>query len=173
MAIATIKDLGRTQNAAAAGLLALAALAAVASPVRAQQAQQGQSGLEAPNITEPDWMSEPRWVDIGLMGAWNVADRAYTEGPKPQKELPQAAGQAPITLCDDERVGYVAICREGDWKSDPATMPSGVTTIPSDIDGKTEAWCSYKVDPITINTRFESPVTPGRVFVCGRVVQTD
>ena len=124
------------------------------------------SALEKPDIMEPGWFEDmPRWVDIGLYGSWNVANRAYSEGPTPLHRLDVGTG-TPLTLCDPDYVGHVAICRKGGWEEMPATLPT-------DIEGEPESWCVYKSEKLDVTMRFSGTVEPGRVFVCARVLKLD
>jgi hypothetical protein len=100
------------------------------------------------------------WTDSGTNADWGGRDYAYTSSPVPKYRVKDAS------LCDANRVGYVATC----WDARPNGFPPNVdlTDVPR---GTTPAqWCTYKDNQIRLSTPPDGHAPAGRVFICAHVV---
>jgi hypothetical protein len=99
------------------------------------------------------------WFDTTLSADWNGRDRASSNGSIPKYGLPVT------DLCNENRIGYVAVC----WDTRPNGYPRDV---PTDIPGGSSppTWCTYKGAEIRLATPPDGRAPPGRVFLCARSV---
>lgn len=99
------------------------------------------------------------WFDTKMSADWGGRDRAYSKDSIPKYSVSGA------DLCNENRLGYVAVC----WDTRPNGYPVGV---PNDLNGAiTPSWCTYKGPEIELATRPDGNAPPGRVFLCSRAVQ--
>jgi hypothetical protein len=99
------------------------------------------------------------WFDTSISADWGGRDRASSNGSIPKYSLPAT------DLCNDNRIGYVAVC----WDTRPNGYPANV---PTDIPGGSSPpnWCTYKGPEIRLATPPDGRAPPGRVFLCARSV---
>lgn len=110
---------------------------------------------EAPGRPAPS--SIFRWVDTNVVADWGGHDIASTSGDTPDRRL---KGQP---LCDQGHAGFIATC----WSIRTSGYPA---SVPTDIVGNPNSWCTYKDASIKLTTPPNGHATPGRVYVCGAVL---
>jgi hypothetical protein len=99
------------------------------------------------------------WFDTSISADWGGRDWAFTKGSAPKYSVDGTV------LCDDSRIGYLAVC----WDARPGGYPS--SSFPNDLKGAPSPnWCTYKSSEIRLSTRPDGNAPPGRVFVCARAV---
>jgi len=137
-------------------MLVSAFVAGLATPCVAQD--KTSDGPSAPvtsggggSIVAPQ-IKQVRWIDTDVFSDWRGQDRASSAGLAPINQIGN------FKLCDSNHVGFVAVC----WSDRTGGYPSGV---PSDLDGRPAAWCTYKKGSIQVSTA-QTGGAPGRVFVC-------
>lgn len=96
------------------------------------------------------------WVNTEAIADWTRRDFASTSGLLPKYTV---AGTA---LCDENRLGAVAVC----WEDRQVGYPQGV---PTDISGTPRQWCTYKQSTVRVSTPTDGGATT-RLYVCGRSV---
>jgi hypothetical protein len=98
------------------------------------------------------------WRETGVQADWGGRDIASTSGITPRFSIGN------LVLCDQNKIGSIAVC----WQNRRGGFPPGV---PSDVQGSTQTWCTYKNDTIRENTPPDGSAPPGIVFVCSSVAR--
>jgi hypothetical protein len=95
------------------------------------------------NPPPPDNILGVYWVDTNILGDWGGRDRLVSVAPTNGSSLPVYQAQGGIKLCDDSQRGVIAVCWDGN--------------------------CTYKKPEVRVGTPMNG-LSPGRVYVCGRIV---